>query len=69
MASRDAFKAATTARHAISELLAYRDSIEGIRNWPFENTTLLRFTLYLLIPLGSWFGGAFVELGLDFLLD
>ena len=35
----------------------------------FDSLTLVRFTLYLLIPLGSWLGGAFVERGLDFILS
>ena len=43
--------------------------IEDLRNWPFESSTLIRFTLYLLIPLGSWLGGAFVERGLDLILS
>jgi len=32
-------------------------------------TTLARFSLYLLIPLGSWLGGALVERGVDFFLS
>jgi len=43
--------------------------IENQRNWPFENSILVRFALYLLIPLGSWLGGAFVERGLDLILS
>ena len=40
-----------------------------MRNWPFDNPTLVRFALYLLIPLASWTRGAMVELGLDRLLS
>ena len=32
-----------------------------MREWPFDASTLARFGLYLLIPLGSWAGGALVE--------
>jgi hypothetical protein len=42
-------------------LLAYEARIEGVREWPFDTTTLSRFALFLLIPLASWIGGALVE--------
>ena len=54
---------------SIAEIIAYKSVIENIRNWPFDNPTLTRFALYLLIPLVSWFGGAFVERGLDLFLS
>jgi len=40
-----------------------------VREWPFDASTLVRFGLYLLIPLGSWAGGAFVERVIDALLE
>ena len=52
----------------ISELVAYKELVEGTRNWPFDNPTLIRFGLYLLIPLASMFGGAFVERALELFL-
>ena len=67
--SRDALKSGAGGQQSIAEIMAYRTMIENIRNWPFDNPTLVRFTLYLLIPLGSWLGGAFVERGLDFFLS
>jgi len=67
--SRDALKCGAAERQSIAEIMAYTRMIENIRNWPFDNPTLVRFTLYLLIPLGSWLGGAFVERGLDFFLS
>jgi hypothetical protein len=67
--SRDALKSGAGKQQSIAEIMAYRTMIENIRNWPFDNPTLVRFTLYLLIPLGSWLGGAFVERGLDFFLS
>ena len=45
----------------LADLLAYRAFVENVREWPFDASTLARFGLYLLIPLGSWAGGALVE--------
>ena len=67
--SRDALKAGEDAKQSIAEIVAYRTLIENTGNWPFDSLTLVRFALYLLIPLGSWLGGAFVERGLDFILS
>lgn len=67
--SREALKSGAVGQQSIAEIMAYKIMIENIRNWPFDSPTLVRFTLYLLIPLGSWLGGAFVERGLDFLLS
>jgi hypothetical protein len=66
--SREALKSGAGEQQSITEILAYRTMIENIRNWPFDSPTLVRFTIYLLIPLGSWLGGAFVERGLDLFL-
>jgi len=67
--SRDALKSHDGEQGSMVEIFAYRTMIENIRNWPFDNSTLVRFTLYLLIPFGSWLGGAFVERGLNFFLS
>lgn len=67
--ARDGLKSGISEQRSIAEILAYRTMIENIRNWPFDNPTLVRFTLYLMIPLGSWLGGAFVERGLDLFLS
>jgi len=40
---------------------AFEARIEAAREWPFDASTFMRFALYLMIPLGSWLGGAFVE--------
>ena len=53
----------------LADLLAYRSYIESVREWPFDNSTFARFGLYLLIPVGSWIGGAFVERLVSALLD
>jgi len=65
---REELKSGVDAGRSISEIIAYSTMVEDIRNWPFDNPTLARFMLYLLIPLGSWLGGAFVERGLDLFL-
>lgn len=69
ISERDRLKSGDGQSSDIVEVLAYRDMINDIRNWPFDNPTLVRFALYLLIPLGSWLGGAFVERGLDLILS
>jgi hypothetical protein len=50
-------------------LLAYKHEIESVREWPFDAPTLIRFFLYVAIPLGSWLGGALVERLLGAALD
>ena len=57
------------APQRLGGLLSYRGHVESISEWPFDTALLLRFALYLLIPLGSWLGGALVERSLDSLLD
>ena len=64
--SRAQLKSGLEHQPGIAEIMAYKNMIEDIRNWPFDNPSLTRFALYLLIPLGSIFGGALVERGLDF---
>lgn len=67
--ARDGLKSGTGEQNSFAEIMAYRTAIENVRNWPFDNPTLVRFSLYLFIPLGSWLGGAFVERGLDLFLS
>ena len=67
--SRDALKSGSDEGHSIADTLAYQSMIQNLRNWPFDNSILVRFSLYLLIPLGSWLGGAFVERGVDLILS
>jgi hypothetical protein len=50
-------------------IVAYRQVVDGVREWPFDASTVMRFALYLLIPLGSWSGGALVERVIDSLLE
>jgi hypothetical protein len=53
----------------LADLLAYRASVQAVHEWPFDAPTLLRFALYLAIPIGSWLGGAMVERLLGAALD
>ncbi len=53
----------------LADLLAYRQFVESVHEWPFDSPTILRFALYLAIPVGSWLGGAFVERLLAAALD
>ena len=53
----------------LDELVAWERRIQEVREWPLDAPTSRRFVLYLLLPLGSWAGGALVERGIDALLD
>jgi hypothetical protein len=53
----------------LSDLLAYKTQIESTQEWSFDSLTLLRFSFYLLIPVGSMVGGALVERFVDLVLD
>jgi len=53
----------------LADLLAWEARIAAAPEWPLDTTTLLRFGLYLLLPIGSWLGGAFVERAVDLALD
>jgi hypothetical protein len=55
-------------RSRIEEIVAYRGVVEGVSAWPADSSTFVRISLYLLIPLGSWAGGAVVERFVDSLL-
>jgi hypothetical protein len=54
-------EAADRAASRIPGLLAWESRIGDVSEWPLDPPTLLRFGLYLGIPLGSWVGGALVE--------
>ncbi len=53
----------------LTDLLAYKTQVESTPEWPFDSSTLLRFGLYLLIPVASMVGGALVERVVDMVLD
>ena len=52
-----------------SDLVTYKTQVESTREWSFDSSTLLRFGLYLLIPVASMIGGALVERVVDMVLD
>lgn len=60
---------AVAATSQLPGLLAYEARIQDVREWPLDTSTLLRFALYLGIPLGSWLGGAIVERMLSAAID
>jgi hypothetical protein len=53
----------------VHELAAYRELIADVREWPLDTTSLIRFVLFVLLPLGSWAAAAFVERAIDSLLS
>ena len=52
----------------LAALLALETRIEHAREWPLDLPTVLRFAVYLALPLGSWLGGAIVEHVLDLVM-
>ena len=42
-------------------LIAYEARVDSVREWPFGAFGVLRFLLYVTIPLGSWVAAALVE--------
>jgi hypothetical protein len=45
----------------LSDLIVYEGRIASVNTWPFDVSTLLRFSLFLALGVGSWLGGAIVE--------
>ena len=43
-------------------LVAYEARIQAVREWPFDQSTLIRVAAYLLIPAIPWFGQAVVSM-------
>ncbi len=46
---------------SLADLLAYRDLVRAVPDWPIGTSSWARFALYLLIPLLSWAAAALVE--------
>jgi hypothetical protein len=61
--------AAGGAASGLADLLAYEARIASMATWPFDVTTLARFTFYVMLGSGSWLGSAFVERMLEAALD
>lgn len=64
----DTLTGETSTQGRLTDLLAYQDRIESTAEWPFNSSTIIRFGLYLLIPVFSMIGGALVERMVDGLL-
>jgi hypothetical protein len=54
---------------SLADLVAYRELIESVREWPFGRRAFLRLFPFLAIPIGGWIGGALVERLVESLLD
>jgi hypothetical protein len=46
---------------SLPALLAWEARVASAPEWPFDASTWLRFALLLLVPLGSWLGGALAQ--------
>jgi hypothetical protein len=67
--ARDELAAGRSSAGQLEELIAWETRVDSVAEWPVDATTFIRFALYLLIPLGSWAGGAMVERLIDTVLD
>jgi hypothetical protein len=61
--------AAAPAAARLPALLAAEARTASVRELPLDASTLVRFALYAALGLGSWLGGALVELGLGSFLE
>ena len=50
-------------------LLAYREFLDSLPEWPIDLSTALRSALLLAVAVASWLGGAIVERLLGAALD
>jgi hypothetical protein len=64
----DTLKSELSTQGRLTDLMAYQNRIESTAEWPFNSSTIIRFGLYLFIPVGSMIGGALVERIVDGLL-
>jgi hypothetical protein len=51
----------TDAAVRLSGLIAYEARIQAVRDWPFDQSTLIRVAAYVLIPTIPWVGEAIVS--------
>ncbi len=68
-ARHDTLTGDASTQGRLTDLVTYKTQVESIREWPFDSSTLLRFFVYLLIPVASMVGGALVERIVDMVLD
>jgi len=60
---------AEAAGRDLQGLLAYREFVERVREWPLNSATVTRFAVYLAIPLWTWAGSSMVDRAIRALLD
>ena len=60
---------AEAAGRDLQGLLAYREFVEKVREWPLNGATVTRFAVYLAIPLWTWAGSSMVDRAVRALLD
>jgi hypothetical protein len=66
----DALRAGDAARAApLPALIAWEGRVADAPEWPIDASAWRRFALLLLVPLGSWLGGALAEWYLGRFLD
>jgi hypothetical protein len=53
----------------LSNLIVYKGLIESVNTWLFDLPALLKFSLIILVGVGSWLGQAFVERLLGVFID
>jgi hypothetical protein len=58
-------EARATDSSRLASLVAWRNLVERVDEWPLSAPAALRFALFVLLGLGSWLGSALVELGVD----
>jgi hypothetical protein len=51
---RARFQQQASSSGRLADVVAYRASVEQVRDWPFDQSSVLRFVLYLLVPIASW---------------
>jgi hypothetical protein len=52
----------------LGAIVAYRGLVASAREWPMDTPALGRLAFYLLLPVGSWIGGALVERALGWVI-
>ena len=45
----------------MADLVAYRDMIQSVSEWPFTLSTYTRLALYALLPVATWGIGLVAE--------
>jgi hypothetical protein len=59
--AREGLKTGDGTPGQLADLLAYRNAVSQITEWPIAPAGYARFGLYLLLPVAAWILGALVE--------